>query len=77
MLAPVQHLPPEWLHRISVVQYHRMIAAGVFELRIDYGPGYRVYFTRRGHRVVILLAGGSKRSQAADIKTALRLARAL
>lgn len=53
------------------------VGEGVSELRIDYGPGYRVYFTRRGHRVVILLAGGSKRSQAADIKIALRLAREL
>ena len=49
----------------------------VSELRIDYGPGYRVYFTRRGTELLILLAGGSKRSQAADIKTALRLARNL
>lgn len=53
------------------------VGEGVSELRIDYGPGYRVYFTARGHRVVILLAGGSKRSQAADIKAALRLARTL
>ena len=50
---------------------------GVSELRIDYGPGYRVYFTKRGQKLVILLAGGDKRTQATDIKTALRLARNL
>jgi putative addiction module killer protein len=53
------------------------IGEGVSELRIDYGPGYRVYFTQRGHEVVILLAGGDKSTQAADIKDALRLARNL
>lgn len=53
------------------------VGEGVSELRIDYGPGYRVYFTRRGRTLIILLAGGDKRTQAADIKTALRLARNL
>ena len=52
-------------------------AKPVSELRIDYGPGYRVYFTKRGSAVVILLAGGDTRTQAADIRTALRLARHL
>jgi len=55
----------------------KSVGTGVSELRIDYGPGYRVYFTKRGNAVVILLAGGDKRSQAADIKLALRLARNL
>lgn len=55
----------------------RPVGEGVSELRIDYGPGYRVYFTKRGRDVVILLAGGDKSSQAADIKNALRLARNL
>jgi putative addiction module killer protein len=50
---------------------------GVSELRIDYGPGYRVYFKRTGRELVVLLAGGDKSSQAKDIKTALRLARNL
>ena len=53
------------------------VGEGVSELRIDYGPGYRVYFTMRGRTVIILLAGGEKRTQASDIKTALRLARNL
>jgi len=53
------------------------VGEGVSELRIDYGPGYRVYFTMRGRAVVILLAGGDKHTQTADIKIALRLARNL
>ena len=53
------------------------VGEGVSELRIDYGPGYRVYFKKQGRDVVVLLAGGDKRTQSADIKTALRLARNL
>jgi putative addiction module killer protein len=53
------------------------VGEGVSELRIDYGPGYRVYFVQRGERLVILLAGGDKRTQNRDIKTALELAREL
>lgn len=53
------------------------VGEGVSELRIDYGPGYRVYFVRRGEAVIVLLAGGDKRSQAKDIKTAIRLAQNL
>ncbi|HBP89307.1 MAG TPA: type II toxin-antitoxin system RelE/ParE family toxin [Nitrospirales bacterium] len=53
------------------------VGEGVSELRIDYGPGYRVYFTKRGSKLVILLAGGDKRTQVPDIKIALRLARNL
>jgi len=53
------------------------VGESVSELRIDCGPGYRVYFTKRGAAVVILLAGGDKRTQAADIRTAQRLARNL
>jgi putative addiction module killer protein len=53
------------------------VGQGISELRIDYGPGYRVYFTKRGQRIVILLVGGDKSGQAADIKTAIRLAKNL
>lgn len=53
------------------------VGEGVSEMRIDYGPGYRVYYKKHGREVVILLAGGDKRSQASDIKAALRLARNL
>jgi putative addiction module killer protein len=47
---------------------------GVSELRIHYGPGYRVYFQRRGDTIIVLLCGGDKSTQAKDIKTAKRLA---
>jgi putative addiction module killer protein len=53
------------------------VGEGVSELIIDYGPGYRVYFRKRGRSLVILLAGGDKRTQSRDISTALRLARNL
>ncbi|MBK9956245.1 MAG: type II toxin-antitoxin system RelE/ParE family toxin [Rhodocyclaceae bacterium] len=53
------------------------VGDGVSELRINYGPGYRVYFRKRGRELIILLAGGDKATQAKDIKAALRLARNL
>jgi putative addiction module killer protein len=53
------------------------VGEGVSELRIDYGPGYRVYFVRRGDTLIVLLAGGDKGTQARDISTALKLARFL
>jgi putative addiction module killer protein len=53
------------------------VGEGVSELRIDYGPGYRVYYKRQGRSVIILLAGGDKRTQSRNIKIALRLARNL
>jgi len=55
----------------------RPVGEGVSELRIDYGPGYRIYFVRRGRELVILLAGGDKRTQERDIKRAIQLASGL
>lgn len=55
----------------------RRLGGGVLELRVDYGPGYRVYVTRRGQTVFFLLAGGDKRTQAGDIARARELARGL
>jgi putative addiction module killer protein len=52
----------------------RPVGSGVSEMRIDYGPGYRVYFKQRGATVVLLLCGGDKRSQLADIRRAIGLA---
>lgn len=52
----------------------KSVGSGVSELRIDYGPGYRVYYVRRGSTLVVLLAGGDKRTQDRDIRTALELA---
>jgi putative addiction module killer protein len=56
---------------------HRVLAGGVGELKIDFGPGYRVYYTERKGVLVVLLAGGDKSSQQKDIETALALARGL
>jgi putative addiction module killer protein len=53
------------------------VGEGVSELRIDYGPGYRVYFRQHGQTLVVLLAGGDKGTQDRDIKKALKLAREL
>ncbi len=53
------------------------VGEGVSEMRIDYGPGYRLYFVQRGTACVVLLAGGDKKSQARDIAKALELARGL
>jgi putative addiction module killer protein len=55
----------------------RPVGEGVSELRIDYGPGYRVYFVQRGALLIILLAGGDKRTQDQDIQKAIRMAREL
>ena len=53
------------------------VGEGVSELRVDFGPGYRLYFKQRGKELIFLLAGGDKRSQDSDIKSAIKLARDL
>jgi len=54
---------------------HRDLTDGVSELKIDVGPGYRVYYTQRGQRLLLLLIGGDKSTQQKDVETAIRLAR--
>jgi putative addiction module killer protein len=54
---------------------HRILAGGISELKVDSGPGYRVYYTVRGTRLLLLLIGGDKSSQAKDILKARRLAK--
>lgn len=56
---------------------YRNLTNGVSELKIDFGPGYRVYYTERDGQLIILLAGGDKRSQVQDIKSAIALAKNL
>ena len=74
--------------RLQIVRRISRVAAGNFgdaksvggavsELRIDHGPGYRVYFTRRGKAIVILLCGGDKRTQSRDIQKAQEIAETL
>ena len=54
---------------------HRNLTVGVSELKIDSGPGYRVYYTQRGNRLLLLLVGGDKSTQQKDIDRAIALAR--
>jgi putative addiction module killer protein len=54
---------------------HRNLSGGVSELKVDFGPGYRVYYSLRGERLLLLLVGGDKSSQSKDIELALRLAK--
>ena len=54
---------------------HRNLPGGVSELKIDFGPGYRVYYTQRGEQLLLLLIGGDKSSQAKDIAKAQQLAK--
>ena len=55
----------------------RSVGKGILEMRIDYGPGYRIYYLHRGAQIVILLCGGDKRTQQQDIKRAQTLAETL
>jgi putative addiction module killer protein len=61
------------IHRMAAGNFGdcKPVAEGVWELRIDHGAGYRVYYARTGEKLVIILAGGDKRRQQADINTAL------
>lgn len=54
---------------------HKVVREGVWELRLDFGPGYRIYYMREGPIVVVLLAGGDKDSQDKDVEVAIRVAR--
>lgn len=62
------------LNRLSAGNFGdcRVLRAGISELRIDYGPGYRVYYSIRGRTCILLLCGGNKRTQSADIAKAVR-----
>jgi putative addiction module killer protein len=53
----------------------KVVGRGIRELRIDYGPGYRVYFTQRDLQVIVLLCGGDKRTQSSDIEQAEQIAK--
>jgi putative addiction module killer protein len=57
--------------------HHRALAGGISELKVDFGPGYRVYYTERAGVVIVLLAGGDKSTQQQDIRTAIALAKGL
>lgn len=65
------------IHRLALgnAGQHRALKAGVEELKLSYGPGYRVYYTRRGDTLVLLLCGGDKATQETDIKLAYALAK--
>ena len=63
----------KYIRRLEVGNFGaaKPLQEGVFELKLDFGPGYRVYFGRDGKTIIILLGGGSKRRQSTDIATAI------
>jgi probable addiction module antidote protein/putative addiction module killer protein len=65
------------LRRVSLGNFGdvKSVGEGVSELRADYGPGYRVYFLRKGETLVVLLGGGDKRTQSRDIQRAIGLSK--
>ncbi|GAB4061601.1 type II toxin-antitoxin system RelE/ParE family toxin [Uliginosibacterium sediminicola] len=70
------------IHRIRSAEHGNFgdcesVGQGVSEMRVHFGPGYRVYFTRRGDVVYLLLLGGNKSSQQRDIKRAIEMAKAI
>lgn len=64
---------PEFVRRLGAGNFGaaKALQEGVFEVRLDFGPGYRVYYGREGPKIIILLGGGSKRRQDADIAAAV------
>lgn len=67
------------LHRLQIGNPGEMraLTEGIAEMKIDYGPGYRVYYTQRGSVLIVVLGGGTKKTQDRDIQAALELARTL
>jgi putative addiction module killer protein len=63
--------------RVEMTEVYRVLTDGVCELKIDVGPGYRVYYTEHAGVLVVLLAGGDKSTQQKDIRTAIALAKGL
>lgn len=65
------------IRRVSLGNFGdvKPVGEGVSELRVDYGPGYRVYFLRKGEKLVVLLGGGDKRTQSRDIQRAIALSK--
>ena len=64
------------LYRVGLGNFSnaKSVGAGVYECKINFGPGYRVYFVQRGSAIVVILCGGDKRTQAADVKRAIKIA---